>query len=371
MNIQVKKVIIFSNSDAHFFAHLLPIASKAIERGYDVSLITRATDYKEKIESFGIEVIPIALDRKGINPFYELLTLTNVIRIIRSSSPDIIHNFTIKPIIYGSIASWFCSCKPKVINNFIGMGFIFISKNPLYVFIRKIICGFLYLHSKCTETKVIVQNSDDKKLLTSYGISNISTECSVGVDIKEFEVLAEPKSKKVVFALVSRMLKDKGIYEFVQAAEILHNKGLNAEFWLVGAPDEGNKSSITMKEILAFENDGFVKYLGFQDVKNIWQKAHVAVLPSYREGMSRSLLEAGAYGRAIITTDAPGGRDLVAHNVNGLLVPVKDVEALAGAMELLGLNHQKRKNFASLIRQEISSKYDSDFITNKMVEYYE
>lgn len=367
----MKKVIIFSNADSHFFAHLLPIATKAIASGYDVSVITKVTNYKEKIENFGIKVLPIALDRKGINPFTELLTLIGLIRIIRCENPDIIHNFTIKPIIYGSIASWCCTPKPKVINNFIGMGFVFISKNPLYSFIRKCICFFLYLHSKCWQTKIIVQNSDDKKLLAEHKISNIFAQCSVGVNMEEFEILPEPKGEKIIFALVSRMLIDKGVYEFIKAAEILHKKGVKAEFWLVGLPDEGNQSSITMEEIHSFEKSGFVKYLGFQNVKNIWKKAHVAVLPSYREGMSRSLLEAGAYGRAIITTDAPGGRDLITHNVNGLLVAVNSVEPLADAMEFMVLNPEIRKNLAKNIRQEIADKYDSDFITNKMVQFYE
>lgn len=367
----MKKVIIFSNADSHFFAHLLPIATKAIELGYDVNLITKVTDYKDRIESFGIKVLPISLDRKGINPFSELLTLIELIRIIRSSRPDILHNFTIKPIIYGSIAAWFCASRPKVINNFIGMGFVFISKNPLYSFIRKIICFFLYLDSKFRKTKVIVQNSDDKKLLEGHRISNIFTQCSVGVNMKEFEHLPEPRGDKIIFALVSRMLIDKGIYEFVKAAKILHKKGLNAEFWLAGLPDEGNKSSITMEEIHSFEKTACVQYLGFQNVKNIWKKAHVAVLPSYREGMSRSLLEAGAYGRAIITTDAPGGRDLVTHNVNGLLVDLRSVESLADAMEFMVLNPEIRKKFAETIRQEILDKYDSDSITNKMVQFYE
>jgi glycosyltransferase involved in cell wall biosynthesis len=311
------------------------------------------------------------MDRKGINPLSELLTLIRLIRLIRSECPDILHNFTIKPIIYGTIASWFCISRPKVINNFIGMGFVFISKNPLYVFIRSIICFLLSIDSKFGKTKTIVQNSDDKKLLEEYGISNIFTQCSVGVNMNEFALLPEPKGDKIIFALVSRMLIDKGIYEFVKAAQILHKKGLNAEFWLVGFPDEGNKSSLTMEEIHSFEATECVKYLGFQNVENIWRKAHVAVLPSYREGMSRSLLEAGAYGRAIITTDAPGGRDLVTHNVNGLLVQLKSVEGLEDAMEFLVLNPEIRKNFAHNIRQEIASKYDSDFITNKMVHFYD
>lgn len=367
----MKKVIIFSNSDSHFFAHLLPIATKAISLGYHVSLVTKVTDYKKRIEDFGVKVIPISLDRKGTNPFYEFITLIEIINIIRSTHPNILHNFTIKPIIYGSIASWFSSTKIKVINNFVGMGFVFISNSFLYSVMRSLICLFLRVDSTFNKSKIIVQNSDDQKLLQEYDIPNVSIQCSVGVDIKEFCVLKEPKDDKIIFALVSRMLIDKGVYEFVKAAEILHKKCVKAEFWLVGTPDEGNKSSIKISEIKAFEKSGFIKYLGFCDVKKIWQEAHVAVLPSYREGMSRSLLEAGAFGRAIITTDAPGGKDLVRHNENGLLVPVKDDKALADAMEFMILNHEIRKSFASKIRKEISEKYDSNIITIKMLEFYE
>lgn len=367
----MKKVVIFSNSDSHFFYHLLPIATKAIDLGYQVSLITKVINHKEKIENLGIKVIPISLDRKGMNPLCEFFTLFRIISIIREARPDILHNFTIKPIIYGSIASLFCNSRPKIINNFIGMGFLFISQNLLHSFIKHMICLFLSKISGLDKVQTIVQNSDDKHLLNSYKIENVSVECSVGVDIDDFDILKEPKNNKTIFALVSRMLVDKGIYEFVEASEILHEKGIKAEFWLAGLPDEGNKSSLTIKEIEHFEKMGFIKYLGFQDVKKIWQKAHVAVLPSYREGMSRSLLEAGAYGRAIITTDSPGGRDLISHNVNGLLVPIKNPNALADAMEFMVLNPLIRKQFAEQIRKEIAIKYDSEVISAKMVRFYE
>jgi glycosyltransferase involved in cell wall biosynthesis len=368
----MKRILIFSNSDSGFYFHLLPIAIAAKKEGYEVILLIACTNYLEKIERHGFRIIPISLKRNGINPFLEILTLVKVIRTILSEKPDILHNFTIKPILYGSIASLFSRKKMKVINNFLGMGFIFISDKFLYLTLCKIICLILRLVSKIRNVKYIAQNPDDKQLLIDCKVTkalDISAQCSVGVEIKNFEQLAEPHGK-IIFALVARMLMDKGVYEFAAAAKILRQKKLDAEFWLVGAPDEQNSASLNLLELQNIDKEGYVRYLGFQDIKKVWRGAHVAVLPSYREGLSRALLEAGAYGRAVITTDAPGGRELVTDHVNGLLVQPKDITGLASAMELLAVNQDLRKNLGVQIRKHISDNYDANIIAKKMIRFY-
>lgn len=369
----MKKIVIFTNSDWHFYAHLLPIALKAKAKGYEITLLTNVSTFQEKIEKLAIKVIPIRIERNGLNPFTDLLLLYKVIKILGKEKPDILHNCTIKPIFYGSISSLFCHI-PHIINNFIGMGIIFISDNFILKLIKYIIVKLLSLITYYKPMLFIVQNQDDQTSLIK--LCNLSShlvvnQCSVGIDIKEFPALLEPPDEKIIFALVARMIIDKGIYEFIYAAKILRQKGLEAEFWLVGEPDKNNNRSINQNILKQYQTQGYIKYLGYQqNIKKIWQKAHVAVLPSYREGISRSLLEAGAYGRAIITTDAPGGRELVQDRINGLLVAPKNIEDLAKAMELLTLNSPLRKRLGAKIRQDILTKYDSELIAEKMVNFY-
>ncbi len=369
----MKKIIYFTNSDWHFYAHLLPIALKAKSEGYEVKILTNISTFKEQIEKVAIEVIPINIKRNSLNPFTDLLLLYRIIKILGKEKPDILHNFTIKPIFYGSISNLFCPI-PRIINNFTGMGIMFISNNFIIKLIRLTIVKLLTLITYYKQMLFIVQNTDDQTLLINLcnlAPTSVARQCSIGVDTTKFPALAEPPASPIIFALVARMIIDKGIYEFIDAAKILKQKGLDAEFWLVGEPDKKNGRSIKGNILKQYQTKGYIKYLGYQqNIEEIWKNAHVAVLPSYREGVSRSLLEAGAYGRAIITTDAPGGRELVQDKINGLLVAPKSTEDLVKAMELLILNPLLRKTLGAKMREEIFTKYDSEVLAEKMVKLY-
>jgi len=360
-----KKVVFFSNSESHFYNHLLPIAMKASSKGYQVSLITNPGDYKAKLDRYSIEVIPINLERGSINPFQELMTLFNLFMILLRKKPDILHNFTVKPVLYGTIASIFLP-GVKVVNTFLGMGYLFISHKLFYRFLRNIYCGLLSVIGFFRKIDYIVQNQDDKLLLLSKQIKNIRVQCSVGVDLRKYKKFPSPKGK-VVFAMVSRMLKDKGVLEFIEAAKDLQD--LNAEFWLVGEPDKQNKASLSESFL---KSQKTVKYLGhIEDINSIWKKSHVAVLPSYREGLSRSLLEAGACGRVIITTDAPGGRDLVKDGEDGLLVPVASSKELATAMRRMYEDKNLREKLTLNMQKKIVQNYDAGYIAELIVNSYE
>ena len=368
----MKKIIIFTNTDWHFYAHLLPIALEAKRLGYEVKILTNVDKFKDKIERHGLQVIPITIKRSSFNPFVDLILLSKLIPILTKEKPDILHNFTMKPIFYGIISGFLCRI-PKVINTFLGLGLVFGADVFLLKFVRAIITKIISMIVLCKNMLFIVQNDDDLILLTKLKIApkkSIIKQCSVGIETTGSSSLPEP-SGKIVFALVARMIVDKGIYEFIEAAKILKQKNINAEFWLVGEPDKDNKQSIELSILENYQIQGHIKYLGYQqNIKKIWQKAHVAVLPSYREGLSRSLLEAGLYGRAVITTDAPGGRELVQDKMNGLLVKVKDAESLASAMELLVKDNELRIHLGKMIRQDILNKYDAQIIAKKMVEFY-
>lgn len=364
------KAIIFTNADWHFYNHLLPIAKEAKKQNFDVKILTNVDKHKTLIEKEGLSVIPLKINRSSINPFRELVLLYKIILILYSEKPSVLFNFTLKPIIYGSIASILCRI-PKINNTFLGMGYLFISNNILPKLIRYFLSRTISLISRFKNMKFIVQNSDDKKLLSNLRVADqscIITQCCVGINIKEFSILKYPKGK-VSFVLLSRMLIDKGVREFVEAARILKSQNIDADFLLVGSPDDQNKSSISLKELEEYHEKGYVKYLGYRNnIKEIWAQNHVAVLPSYREGLSRSLIEAGAYQRAIITTDAPGGRDLVQNNLNGMLVPIKDAKKLAHAMKILATDVNFRKKIATNMRDHVVKNYESEFLAKKFLQ---
>lgn len=368
----MKKIILFSNDDAHFYNHLFPIALEAKKQGYNIKIMTNVLSHKDKIEKHGFTIIPVKIKRGSLNPFIELVLLFKIIKVILEERPDILHNFTIKPIIYGTIAGFLCKT-PKIINNFLGMGYLFINNSFLTKIIRSLLAKILSIIGKYKDMIFIAQNEDDRKLLIDLNIAKkdrIINQCSVGIDTKQFSQLPE-KDGPIIFTLVARMLIDKGVNEFIDAAKLLYKKGINAEFWLVGSPDVQNASSIDEKILEEYHKQGFIKYLGHQkDIQKIWEDSHVAVLPSYREGLSRSLLEAAGYGRAIITTDAPGGRELVDNNINGLLVPIKDSQSLANAMEHLAKDAKFRHILARNIRNDVFNNYDSNFIAKKVVALY-
>jgi glycosyltransferase involved in cell wall biosynthesis len=365
------KILFITNSDEHFFNHLLPIAIGAVKNNYKVVLCAPFDKHEQLIAKHKIKTINYYLIRDGINPLTEIRSFIAISKAIYTEKPDIIHNFTIKPIFYGTIASTFSTKKTLIINNFLGLGYAFTQNSPTYNLIRFCLLKAINLVSKIRKIKVIVQNSDDKNLLSKYLFSTVELyeQCSVGVDTKELMPLPEPKGK-IVFALVARMLRDKGVVEFIQAANLCHKHGIEADFWLVGEPDPNNRATLTIDEIEELITDNSVKYCGFQDVKKVWIRAHVAVLPSYREGMSRSLLEAGAYGRSIIAANAPGANDLIAHNKNGLLVKMKDCIDLYEAICYLVKNPEKRHFLATNIRKTVESNFDSKYIVEKMIRFY-
>ncbi len=368
----MKKIMLFTNQDSHLVAHLMPILQEALARGYDVTVLTNVSEHREKLVSLGIKIIHLPLNRKSLNLFTEAQLLVMLFKIIQQNRPDILHTFTVKPVIYGTIVAYVCRV-PKVINTFLGMGYLFMSENPLVILLRKMLCKILEFISKRKEIIYVTQNKDDAKLLLDLKLSQpqfIVHQCSVGVCVQHFYKMPYPEGE-MIFALVARMIKDKGVREFIAAAQQLKQKGYRAAFWLVGAPDFDNRTSLTEAELQASVAAGIINYLGHQnDVRSIWEKAQVAVLPSYREGLSRVLLEAAACGRAIITTNAPGGREIVSDGETGLLVTPKNIPTLAAAMERLLINPAEAKYLADNVYRLVTTQYSEQTIARAMVDFY-
>lgn len=366
-----KTFMIFTNVDSHFYHHLLPIAKQAQKRGYKVQVLTNLDKLEAEVKKFGYETLNFSFSRKSVNPIKALKEIYQLYKTLKAAKPDVLMAFTIKPIFFSTIATILLR-KIKLFNNFVGLGLLFTDNSPKYRIMRFVVSVILKIASFGRKITYITQNNEDKSELIN---SNISSEdnnialCSVGVDLEHFKPTPLPKSKTITFALISRMLIDKGVIEFIEAAKIVRSEGYDARFLLVGAPDDDNPKSLSKEFLENLNKEGVVEYLGqTEDVRNIWDIAHVAVLPSYREGMSRVLLEAGAIGRAIITTSNSGGLDLINDGHDGLLIPIKNSSELAEKIKILSKDRPFLTKLASNISKKISNTYEHQAIAGKVID---
>lgn len=356
------KLLFTVTEDWAFCSHRLPTAFAALDAGYEVVVVARMQDHRAQIEALGFRTVAWNIKRESLNPFSELSALLDLVRIYKEERPDVAYHVAIKAIMYGSVAARFAHV-PSTLNLFSGLGVVFISSRLKFRFIRALVTPVLRWAMRPTSTRLQVQNSDDRALLNDLGVSVAERTDLVpgsGLDLEDFPFAPEPDGGIPKAVLVSRMLWDKGIGELVQAARILKARDVKLDIQLVGAPDPANPASISEDQLKAWQDQGLVQWLGRrEDVADILTQGHISVLPSYREGMPRSLLEAAAIGRPLVAFDAPGCRDLVHDGENGLLVPLHDVGALATALEKLSLDADWRKRLGAQARRDIETTYAS------------
>lgn len=328
------KLLFFVTEDWFFCSHRLPLAVAAREAGYEVAVVTQVDRHGELIESRGLRLIPIRLDRRGTNPIHDLALIARLYRIYRRERPDIVHQVAMKPVLYGSLAARLARV-PAVVNALAGMGFLFSSRSARARLLQPIVRLAFRLLLGGGNTRVILQNPDDVRLLTRA--SRLDPERvhlirGSGVDLELFHPEPEPPGSPVVM-LPSRLLRDKGVVEFVNAARILREAGSEARFVLVGKPDPGNPAAVPQRQLERWIAEGVVEWWGHREqMAATLAQSHIVCLPSYREGLPKVLLEAAACGRPIVTTDAPGCREVVREGENGLLVAIEESEGLARAL---------------------------------------
>jgi glycosyltransferase involved in cell wall biosynthesis len=287
--------------------------------------------------------------------------------------PNIVHLVTIKPYLYGGIAARLAKI-PAVVSAVSGLGVVFITSGLKAKLLRAVLYPLYKLAFGHKNQVVIFQNHDDADLLVNWGVvkpSKVKLIRGSGVDLTDY--LYAPESEgTVVVTFAARLLADKGIREFIEASQIIQNKGVEAEFWIAGDVDEGNPASVTKKEVDTWRMLPNVKVLGFQiDIADLYQKSNIVCLPSYREGLPKSLVEAAACGRSVVTTDVPGCRDAIEPDVTGVLVPIRDSKALADAIEDL-INHpQKRKQLGQSGRALAESAFAIEKIVDAHIQIYE
>ena len=327
----------------------------------------------KKIKALGFSHHHLPLSRSGVNPGTELYSLWTLWRLMRQLKPDLVHLVTIKPVLYGGLIARIAGV-PAVVAAISGLGSVFITRRGMVSWLRHGVEALYRLALGHPHLKAIFQNPNDQALLIR--LSAVRGKQTVlirgsGVALADYPVKSEPIGIPVV-TFASRLLKEKGVLEFVEAARLLKDRGVTSRFWLVGAPDPGNPSSICDKEIEHWQKSEFIEPLGYRtDIAEIFANSNLVVLPSsYREGLPKVLIEAAATGRAVITTDQPGCRDAIEPNMTGLLVPTKDAVALADAIEHLLKNPDLRQSMGNAGRKLAEREFGIEKVVAAHLKVY-
>lgn len=370
---QSPKLLYFVTEDWYFCSHRLPLAVAAKSAGYDVSLVTHVNAHGEVIRKAGIRLIPFDLSRRGMNPLSELAVLARLIKVYRKEKPDILHHVAMKPVLYGSLAARF-SGVPCVVNALAGLGYIFTSDAPKARCLRPIVASAFKSLLNRKKTRLILQNDDDRKLFICNHFINAEKTKLIrgsGVDTEVFSLSPEPTGIPVVM-LASRMLLDKGIVEFVEAARQFKGGGIEARFVLVGDTDVHNPSAIPNGQLAFWQSEGLIEWWGrCENMPAVLQQANVVCLPSYREGLPKVLLEAASSGRAIVTTDVPGCREVVRNGENGFLVPLHSVAELADALQKLIGNKTLRHKMGVRGREIVVNEFSIEKVIKETLSAYD
>lgn len=367
-----KKLLFVVNVDWFFMSHRLPIAMEAIRQGYEVHLATGVTGRQMELAALGLAVHELPLARSGASLTAEWRTFRRILSVMRSVRPDVVHLVTVKPVVLGGIAARLTRM-PAVICAISGLGFVFTARGLKAGLLRWGVVALYRAAVGHPNMRVIFQNDDDRRVLqavTGLRDSQTVTVRGSGVDLDCFR--AEPfPAEPIVVVFAARLLRDKGIEEFVEAARILRARGVAAIFRLVGAPDPGNRASVSHQQVQDWASSGAVEFLGHQsDMARVLADAHVVVLPSYREGLPKVLVEAAACGRPVVTTDVPGCRDAIIPDVTGLLVPPRDALALANAMQRLIADPALRQQLGQAGRQLAERDYAIGSIVERHLALY-
>lgn len=332
------RLLFVVNAPEFFLSHRLPIALEARREGFDVHVATGPGDAVQRLKAMGFAHHLIPLSRSGKHPVREVRSLWSLYRLMRRIRPDIVHLVTIKPVLYGGIAARLARV-PGVVAAISGLGSVFIAQGFKARLLRGVVKGLYRFALGHGNLRVIFQNPDDRAALLEIGALRREQAVLIrgsGVALAEYPVRPEPEGVPVV-AFAARLLRAKGVGEFVEAARRLKARGVEARFRVIGAPDPGNPATISDAELAAWRAEGVVELLGHRpDIPALFAEANVVTLPSYYgEGLPKVLIEAAACGRAVVTTDQPGCRDAIEPGVTGLLVPVRNPAALAEAIERL------------------------------------
>jgi lipopolysaccharide/colanic/teichoic acid biosynthesis glycosyltransferase/glycosyltransferase involved in cell wall biosynthesis len=366
------RLLFVDNDASSFIAYRLDLARHAKAAGYEVHVASPPGRAEEFLANEGFHFHPIPMTRRGLGLWRELGCIHILYYLYRGVNPDLVHNLRLKPVLYGGIAAY-CAGIPGVVSTLTGLGHLFTSDGMKTRVLRGVTMLGLRWAFRHPNHRVIFQNPDDRGVFVNG--RTLASEQSVlikgsGVDIRLYHPTPEPPGDPVV-VLASRMLWEKGIREFVDAAALLRADGVKAKFVLVGDTDPGNPTAIPVRQLEEWRTHGPVNWWGYrEDIRPVLQQCHIVCLPSYREGVPKVLIEAAACGRAIVTTDVPGCREIVRRDENGLLVPAHDCRALACALKQLIEDAPRRAAMGARGRELAATEFSLDRVVADTLDVY-
>ncbi len=373
MKLAPKHLVYVITEDWFFASHFLDRATAAVDAGYKVSVLTRCRETGKKFHQYGLTPINIEFSRRGLNPLTEFSTVLRLSSILKRIKPDIVHNIALKPVVLGSLAAQLAGVQ-NIVNAPVGMGYVFTSKENRARILRPIVKTLIRYSLRRKNRRVIIENHDDFNNLVSGGFSehdSIALIKGAGVDVKKFARKPEP-SGPVRVIMVSRLLRDKGVEEYIDAAKLVKTRDNTVQFLLVGDVDDGNPTSLTASQLTELRNSRNITWLGARtDIAELIGDSHIACLPSYREGLPKSLIEAASVGRPIVTTDVPGCREVVTNLVNGLLVEPRNANDLAAAIEKLVGDPRLRHSMGIENRRKAETEFSNEIIIRQTNSVYD
>jgi glycosyltransferase involved in cell wall biosynthesis len=368
------KLVLFANTDWYLYNFRRSLALTLRDAGHDVLLISPDGPYGEKLRALGLRWQPLPMDRRSLNPLREAWLLLHLVRLFRKEHPALVHGFTIKCAVYGSLAARLANV-PARVNAVAGMGYVFISDSLKARLLRPLVRTLLKLSLGGRNARLILQNPDDVALFHRTGLGDASQVRLIpgsGVDCSRFHPDPDRESSERLGVLLpARLLWDKGLVEYVQAARLLRAEGRPIDFLLAGDPDPGNPAAVPEAEVREWVREGLVQWLGHvDDMPALLRSVDIVALPSYREGLPKGLIEAAASGCALVTTDVPGCREVVTDDVDGLLVPLRDGHALAKAIARLQDDPALRLRLAGAGRHKALERFDERIVIERTMDVY-
>jgi glycosyltransferase involved in cell wall biosynthesis len=366
-----RRLLYVVNEDFAFLLNRLPMARAARKAGNEVHVATHVNGRADAIEAEGFTVHPIPLRRGGLSPLAALPAILALRRIERQVKPDIIHHSGLQCCVYGSVAA--LGKNILQVNAMTGLGYVFTSSTSRRRLLRNALKRILPSLLDRPGKVVLVQNPDDRTALLDLGIKQTRMVLipGSGVDTDALRPLPEPEGP-ITYGFAGRLLTDKGIRALVAAHGIVRGRGLETNLIIAGNPDPANPASVSVEEVKEWSSRPGITWLGhIDDIASLWRRCHFAVLPSHREGLPGSLMEAAACGRPLIATDAPGCREIAIRDQTGLLVPIEDPRALAAAIVKLATSPGLRAQYGKAARELVVSKLSAKIIGDAIVRLYD
>ncbi len=369
----MKKLFMIINEDRFFLSHRKEIALAAKKDGWQITVVCKNTGQRQEIEALGVDIKEMPVNPTGKNLLQELLTFAFLYSLYRKNKDAVVHHVGLKNILWGSLAAKMAGVY-GVVNAVSGLGTLF--SGTKMGFTAREILPVMRFANKRERVKVIFQNQEDERLFLQHGVvTKDQTEFikGSGVDLDDFKFVPEQESETLIVVFAARMVREKGVIELIKAAELLRKdyEG-KVEFWLCGRLAK-NANAVPPEELESLCDGKYIKWLNFQkDMKSVLEQSHIMAFPSYyREGVPKSLIDACAVGRPIVTTNSIGCKDAVDDGINGILVPAKDSEALANALRVLIEDKELRSKMGKAARLKAEREFSLQHVVNRHLEIYD